>query len=658
MTDFLLIFPPQWSPFQPPLAPPSLSAWLKREGFDVSSQDVNILFFEWLLSDECAEILINRARKLPLRQSQKDGYEAILKNAGDFRRDIFSLRDLKKSKISLNHEDLIKKYYIATKALEVYLEVISKISDAFALYPYDFRLKGGNLNFNTLEQMLLNPPEVFSIYAEQIIEKNIMPANPKVIGFSCLGQEQLYFVLLFGQLLKSRSDIPIIVGGTFLTRIFEQGSLKSSWFSKYFDIIAINEGEKPCQEILSNLRDGFALTKEVSGIIFLEDNTIVSSPPGKALNPAEIPIPDFDDMPLDRYFSIATTLPLLASRGCYWGKCEFCRHGMVYGDNNFKVYEINKVLDTVNHLSQKYDISQFSFRDEAIPPSIIRQLGKVFPPHVETGWTFSGDVRFDKSFTKDDFTNLYKIGFRSLQVGLESGSEHVLKLMKKGDDNYRKETMIRNLSDATESGIWIHCFLFFGFPGETDEDAEQTYEFVLQHANTIGNFGCGTFILEHNSPIFHHRNDFGVQIMNQSDSTRMNVFYEHEVSEGISIKRALEWMETLVLASNKISKFHAVSWIPREQYICILSKIEPRQLIEEGQSLRTFKNLPPNASLSEIASLISHPREKNTVILINRINHRILNLKGKSSELIRLFYENNSELLKMHEYCPNCIDWL
>lgn len=113
--------------------------------------------------------------------------------------------------------------------------------------------------------MLLNPPEVFSIYAEQIIEKNIMPANPKIIGLSCLGQEQLYFVLLFGQLLKSRADIPIIVGGTFLTRIFEQGSLKSSWFSKYFDIIVINEGEKPCQEILSNLRDGFALTKEVSG---------------------------------------------------------------------------------------------------------------------------------------------------------------------------------------------------------------------------------------------------------------------------------------------------------------------------------------------------------------------------------------------------------
>lgn len=155
------------------------------------------------------------------------------------------------------------------------------------------------------------------------------------------------------------------------------------------------------------------------------------------------------------------------------------------------------------------------------------------------------------------------------------------------------------------------CTVFiFGFPGETDEDARQTYEFVLHHANTIGNFGCGTFILEHNSPIFRHVNDFGVRIMNQSANTRMNVFYEHEVSNGISIKRALEWMEMLVAASNKIPKFHAVSWIPREQYICILSRTEPHQLIEEGQSIRTFKNLPRNASLSEIASLISHPREK------------------------------------------------
>jgi len=619
--------------------------------------DANILFFEWLLSDECAWHLIDRTGRLPLTWSQRDGYEAVLRRSADFRRDIFALREIKGSMREVSAEEVVKKHYIATKALEVYLEVVSKISGEFAVYPYDFRIDGGNLDIAALEAMLNDPPEILSEYASRIIDGHILPRDPKVIGLSCMGQEQLYFVLLFGRMLKERSNRPIIVGGTFLNRIYEQGSLSQEWFGKYFDIIVKNEGEIPCQGILTNLREGAPLTKEVPGIIFTEYGKVVSAPEARPLNPAEIPFPDFDDMPIERYLSASTTLPVLASRGCYWGKCEFCRHGMVYGEKSYKTYEIDNVYHTVKHLSQKYGVTQFSFRDEALPPSIIRQLGEVFPPHSETGWTFSGDIRFEKTITADDYTNLYRIGFRNLQVGLESGSERVLKLMNKGDDSFRTLAMVRNLTAATDAGIWIHCFLFFGFPGETDEDAEMTYEFVLNNADIIGNFGCGTFVLEHNSPIYRHLDEFGVRITDRP-AGRMNVFYEHEVAEGNSVGKSLEWMDRLVSASNKIPKFHAVSWIPREQYICILSKMGPKRLVEEGQSIRDFRNLPRNASLSEVASLLPHPSEEGTVIMINRTSHRIQNLKGNASELMLLFHENGFGLKEMHEHCPSCTEWL
>jgi hypothetical protein len=60
MIDLLLIFPPQWSPFQPALSLPSLAAWLKRAGFCVRCLDFNVAFYHWLLSDECAQLLLQQ----------------------------------------------------------------------------------------------------------------------------------------------------------------------------------------------------------------------------------------------------------------------------------------------------------------------------------------------------------------------------------------------------------------------------------------------------------------------------------------------------------------------------------------------------------------------------------------------------------------------
>ena len=59
--DLFLIFVPQWSPFQPALSVPSLSAWLKRAGLGVRSLDANVLLYEWLFSDECGERLAHLA---------------------------------------------------------------------------------------------------------------------------------------------------------------------------------------------------------------------------------------------------------------------------------------------------------------------------------------------------------------------------------------------------------------------------------------------------------------------------------------------------------------------------------------------------------------------------------------------------------------------
>ena len=93
---------------------------------------------------------------------------------------------------------------------------------------------------------------------------------------------------------------------------------------------------------------------------------------------------------------------------------------------------------------------------------------------------------------------MYDIGFRSLYIGLESANERVQRHMKK--DN-TQEVMVSNLQDAHDAGIWNHTFNFFGFPTETQDEAMETADFLIEHADIIHSEGTGTFSFEHNAPI-------------------------------------------------------------------------------------------------------------------------------------------------------------
>ena len=49
-TDIHLIFPPQWSPFQPFLSTPALVAYLKERGYSAIQSDWNVELYDYLIS--------------------------------------------------------------------------------------------------------------------------------------------------------------------------------------------------------------------------------------------------------------------------------------------------------------------------------------------------------------------------------------------------------------------------------------------------------------------------------------------------------------------------------------------------------------------------------------------------------------------------------
>ena len=637
MNDLALIFVPQWSAFQPPLSLPALAAWLRRAGYCVSVFDANVALYEWLFSESCQQLLSTRLSDADMSLEDRHTFGLLLKSRRDFQ---LALHELQfKSPSNLDDETLLITQKRAIRSLETWLGLVSRLSNEFTITPYNFDLKSRSYDEAGLDSAILNESVILRAFVEEIIDRTDF-RSAKCVGISCIGQEQLYFTLLFCSVLRSRINIPIIIGGTILTRIFERGKFPSSWFNRYFDIVVKNEGEVPCSAILENLRAGRPISEGVPGILFLNGDEIQSTASPAALKPRDIPTPDFDGMPLDSYLSPSLTLPILSARGCYWGKCEFCHHGMVYGEK-YASYDVLHLLESIRSLSARYGVRHFAFNDEALPPKVARQMGVQFPPHNETKWTFTALYKFEKFYTPEDFQNLHRVGLRSLYVGMESASERVLSLMRKPNS---QEVVLRNLRDAHKAGIWTHCFLFFGFPGETETDARETFDFVFNNEEVIASVGCGTFSLEHNAPIAKHLDDFGIKLR-QENVNDLSVYYSYDVSTGVEEDLASSLTNQFNDRLYRIPKYLSVAWIPRDQLLLFLSRMTPSRLVES--SIRQLIGVD-TLSISNLTQIFTAiwPEESsdNVVLVIDRLTGRVLRLKGKAATLFGSLYDGKVNL--------------
>ena len=63
---------------------------------------------------------------------------------------------------------------------------------------------------------------------------------------------------------------------------------------------------------------------------------------------------------------------------------------------------------------------------------------------------------------------------------------------------------------SSQAGIWNHIMGFFGFPGETEEEAEDTKRFVYENREHVHSLGFMTFVLGKYSPVAFEPEKYGV----------------------------------------------------------------------------------------------------------------------------------------------------
>jgi radical SAM superfamily enzyme YgiQ (UPF0313 family) len=542
----MLVFPPDWYPSEPYLSLPSLTSVLRAAGHQVIQKDINLEMYDWYFSEDFLKRVLRRVpqqldrlRKLSKKRELADWERDVQLALCDLTRDYVA--ELIKKAETAKHIVRSQEFYEADKlewAINVFREVTGAISLVYAPARICMPPMETDLSYKVfvsselLDAVQDTQVNVYRDVFEHLLKPAIEAARPEVIGISIVLQQQLFSTMTFCALIKQYfPNIHVTIGGNTVTRLRDVLPDKPELFA-LFDSAVVYEGETAFLQLVEAVGAGRSLTN-VPNVIYRDAAGIHTSPLSFAEDMASLPPPDFDGLPLEKYFLPERILPYLATRGCYWGRCEFCDHGEGY-TAGYRTKKIDEIMQEIRGLRDKYQTRHFHFTDESYPPALFRKLTrKLIETNMDIAWTTH--MRFEKSLLDDAvWKDAVDSGCRYLHFGYESGNERVLKLMDKATTT---EVIHRSLELSAGVGIWNHVMGFFGFPGERREDALDSIRFLEENKDLVHSIGFGTFDLSRHTPVAKNPEKFGVTAY-KNPEWDLALDYYFTVKDGLSVEDA------------------------------------------------------------------------------------------------------------------------
>lgn len=537
----MLFFPPNWTPTMPHLALPTLTAYLRNAGVHVIQRDLNAETFDELLTGAHMQRTISQLRREYGPRANRRPQRGRIPPQGKVQ---WALREGPRlaSRVERAKEIIRSEaFFDGPVGLNAFETIISCLDLAsLPYYPASLHLQSyvaaAPVDSSRSLLQLVGDEEhnMFIDLYRRTVLPDIEREQPDVVGISIPSMPQMLAGMTLAHLIKE-AGLPchITVGGPHISMLREELPKVPGIF-QLIDSAVIFDGEAALLQLVQTLEAGGDL-KDVPNFIYNEgwqEGEIGPIRVTERKTPEKIsdmPLPDFDGLPLDRYLAPHLALPLLTARGCYFGKCAFCNVG--YGEpESFSQLRAEHLADQMLQLHEKYGVRHIFFSDEAVTPRNLRALSPILAERG-TPVHWGGCVRFEKVVKQDLLESMAEGGCRMILFGLESASQPVMDRMIKGTET---EHMSRILNESAAAGIWNHTFFFFGFPGETLENAQETVNFLFQHKGSIHSAAMGTFLMERYSPAHRYPESFNVKRIIEEPDKDLAIYFDYEVEAGMS----------------------------------------------------------------------------------------------------------------------------
>ena len=525
MKKIALIHPPLDDPTIPYHSTAYLKGHLHHNGFtDVTMRDVNIEFVNYCLEENTANIFYEEAeRRLKLLNGcdrlsfpqQEEYYGLLCARRPDLPKIVKGLRSID---AFLDYES----YVSNVGELNVYFELLGALS-----YPMEFdnlmpRTKG-RLSFYTFDDLLSEDLANRVCYPmarffEERLRHDPYLADRDLFGISIVYDHQLVHALHLARLLKSAwPSKQVVLGGTAMSQLYKYSKNKQS-IKRLFticDALVVGEGETALCEIATQdkpLNEVHGLANTITYDSFHDQ---VRLPDIRYENVAALGRPIYDH-PWDLYLSPMRGINYSPTRGCYWNRCTFCDYGLNTDKptSPWRERKIDQVISDLEAARRDYGIRYVYFAVDVMAPGYLERLSDaILASKLDIRW--AGEIRMEKIFTPDRCEKMVRSGCVCVSFGMESGSQRILDLIDKGTKTWNMAQTMRNFAQA---GIAVQLMAFKEFPTETEEERQQTIDFVHDNAEFWAAGGIGKFLLTGTSIVAQNPSKFGVTVVETSGS--------------------------------------------------------------------------------------------------------------------------------------------
>ncbi len=306
--------------------------------------------------------------------------------------------------------------------------------------------------------------------------------KPDLVGSQCYSMDLPKVRNILQTVKDFDKSIVTIVGGAHPTGLPKE--TMKLFGRNLLDFVFVGEGEIGFPKLLRELEKAdHADFNSVPGLGWMNDGELRINQGTQVEDLDSLGMPAWNLIEPDKYpfsphgvvcmnYPIA---PIMATRGCPY-HCTFCSTA----GTRLRKRSVESVREEVLLLYNQYGIREFHIVDDnftldlGYAKALIKDLLKL---NLKASWATPNGVRLDR--LDEEILHLMKeLGFYSIAVGIESGSERIRRKMKKGSTLQSVRNQLQKVSKV--KGIDITGFFIIGFPTETREDIEQTLRFARE----------------------------------------------------------------------------------------------------------------------------------------------------------------------------------
>ena len=350
---------------------------------------------------------------------------------------------------------------------------------------------------------------------EPFIERlvaDVVAVNPTIVGFSNVFAQQVASLALAKRLKAALPETTLLFGGANCEAPMGPALVKQFPF---IDAVVSGEGEPVFPVLVDRILTGQAIT-DLPGV-HTAAYTNATPLTERVAGMDDLPIPDYGDF-FEQWEPGAVARgrsPIVlfeTSRGCWWGQsqhCTFC--GLNGSSMTFRSKSATRAIDEIEELARRHPgyfmMAVDNILDHRYFRDLIPELGR--RPEHRLFYALKANLK------KDQLRLLHDAGVKTIQPGIESLSDTVLKTMRKGETALENIQLLKWCRELDLKPAWN---FIWGFPGEPPLEYERMARMVpwLSHLKPPQSFR--RIRLDRYSPLVDQAEQFGLEHLRPSEA--------------------------------------------------------------------------------------------------------------------------------------------